>query len=60
MVFLATTFWGLFSLEVSVTAGLLLSSCCAVVSAVLTADMSEKDGALRHPYDRLQPPGKVR
>ena len=28
--------------EVSMLAGLVLSSCCAVVSAVLSADMSEK------------------
>ena len=33
--------WGAVA-EVSVMAGLLLSSCCAVVSAVLTAEMSEK------------------
>ena len=28
--------------KVSMLAGLVLSSCCAVVSAVLSADMSEK------------------
>ena len=30
------------AMKVAMTGGLLLSSCCAVVSAVLTADMSEK------------------
>lgn len=42
LAFFAAIFHFTTAMKVSVTAGLFLSSCCAVVSAVLTADMSEK------------------
>eukprot|EP00435_Cladocopium_sp_Y103_P016869 s1943_g4.t1 len=42
LAFFAANFHFTTAMKVSMTGGLLLSSCCAVVSAVLTADMSEK------------------